>query len=300
MHFSELNNSDILVTGASGFIGSALSTELVKLGARVHGVSRSSKEFNENVQWHQGDLTDLSYVDQLIESVRPDYVFHLAGHVVGRRDVQQVIPSLKNNLLTTVNLLVSLDKYKCKRMVLAGSLEEPVFGDKVLEASSPYAVSKFAASNYSKMFHQLYQFPVTIAKIFMVYGPGVRDLKKLLPYVILTAANGNVPELTSGTRKLDWIYIDDIVSGLIHLAIAPGIDGQTIDIGTGKLTSTRDIVELTVKLMNPDIKSHFGAVEDRVMEQERRANSQETFDKISWKAKIDLESGLKKLINSLV
>ncbi len=295
---TEIQDRIILVTGGSGFIGSALVTELARLGAEVHAVSRRESKNTGNAVWHYGDLSNYSFVDNLIESVRPDFVFHLAGHVVGLRDVSQVIPTLNSNLISTVNVLVALNKYGCKRMILSGSLEEPRVGEQALLPSSPYAASKFAASGYSMMFHELYKLPVTIARIHMGYGPGMQNMKKLLPYLILTAQKGETPKLSSGTRKLDWIYIDDIVSGLIHMVVAEGIDGQTIELGTGKLTSIREIAELTVSMVNPDIMPEFGALEDRPLEQESKTNIEETFNKTGWRAETDLNQGLEKMIVS--
>ena len=65
----------------------------------------------------------------------------------------------------------------------------------------------------------------------MTYGPGNQPEKKLLPYVINNLLEGNAPKLSSGRRQIDWIYIDDVVEGLLSIAITPGIEGETIDIG---------------------------------------------------------------------
>jgi nucleoside-diphosphate-sugar epimerase len=194
-------------------------------------------------------------------------------------------------------MLVALEKHGCTRMILAGSLEEPLFNSHSIVPGSPYAASKFAASNYCLMFHLLYEFPVAIARIQMGYGPGMRDMKKLLPYVIMTAKKGETPKLSSGNRELDWIFVDDIVSGLIHMILAEGIEGETIDLGTGMTTSVKEVAELTVSLIDPSITPEFGALEDRPLEQESKTDIGKTLEKIGWKASIGLKEGLSKMID---
>lgn len=83
------------------------------------------------------------------------------------------------------------------------------------------------------MFHALYKVPVTLARLFMVYGPGQKDLKKLVPYVILARLQGEDVKLSSGTRPVDWVYVDDVVEGLVRMSRQAGVAGQRIDLGTG-------------------------------------------------------------------
>ena len=134
----------------------------------------------------------------------------------------------------------------CDRIVLAGSLEEPELDrGTTVTPSSPYAAAKWASSAYSQMFYELYQTPVVTAKIFMVYGPE-QNPRFLIPTTISSVINGISPKLSSGKRPIDWIYIDDLISGLIAMATATDIDGCTIDLGTGKLSTIREVVERIV------------------------------------------------------
>jgi UDP-glucose 4-epimerase len=96
---------------------------------------------------------------------------------------------------------------------------------------SPYAAAKWSVSGYARMFRALYQIPVVIAKIFMVYGSGQTDHTKLIPYVILSLLRGEAPRLSSGVRLVDWIFVDDVVDGLIGCAQTHGIDGRTVEFG---------------------------------------------------------------------
>jgi nucleoside-diphosphate-sugar epimerase len=250
-----------------------------------------------SITWCQGDLGESSVARNIIREIKPDIVFHLASHVVGARELDVVLPTFYSNLATTVNLLTLAGEIGCDRIILAGSLEEPDETDVIATPSSPYAAAKWACSGYARMFHALYQTPVSIARLFMVYGPGQKDLRKLIPYVILSLLRGEVPELTSGQRQVDWIYVDDVVEGLLAMAFASDIDGQIIEIGSGTLVTIAEVVRQLVEIVDPAIKPLFGAVADRPMEQIRTAKIDGTYDMIGWRARTPLQDGLRHTVD---
>ncbi len=191
----------ILVTGASGFIGSHLCLRLCQEGAEVHAVYRSQRPTEHGDQhWWQADLADLAEVRRLVRDTRPELIFHLASHVKGAPDLEHVLPTFQSNLQSTVNLLILAAESGCRRIVLTGSLAEPEPESGETFPSAPYAAAKWASSGYARMFHALYGLPVIIARVFMVYGPGQRDLSKLIPYVILSLLQGKTPQISSGQR----------------------------------------------------------------------------------------------------
>ena len=124
-------------------------------------------------------------------------------------------------------------------------------------------MTKWASSAYGRMFHALYRLPVVILRVFMVYGPAQRDVRKLIPMLILSLLRGETPKLMSGERQVDWIYVDDVVDGLLASAHASHVEGKTIDIGAGELMTVRSLVERLVLLMDSSITPVFGAVADR-------------------------------------
>lgn len=289
----QFSGKKILVTGASGFIGSHLCRRLCDSEAEVHGISRTDRSNNKTCShWWHGDLADIGIVRNLLTSIKPDVVFHLASHVVGARDLELVLPTFLSNLATTVNLLTVASEISCDRIVLIGSLEEPEQCKTYAIPSSPYAAAKWAGNAYARMFHALYQTPVAIARLFMVYGPGQQDILKLIPYVTLSLLRKQSPKLTSGQRQVDWIYVGDVVDGLLAMAQAPSIEGRMIDLGSGTLVSISDIVRQLVNIIDSNVKPLFGAVRNRPMEQVRVANVADTYDKIAWKPMTSLEKGL--------
>jgi UDP-glucose 4-epimerase len=287
----------VMVTGASGFIGTHLSNALQAHAAEVHGISRKMQlAESKTMRWWQGDLEDISSVRAIMRNIKPDIVYHLASNVTGSRAIDHVLPTLHSNFISTVNLLIASTEIGCQRIVLAGSLEEPDIDQDLITPSSPYAAAKWAASTYARMFHELYQAPVVTAKIFMAYGPE-QNLRFLIPYVISSLLAGVPPKVSSGTRSVDWIYVDDLVSGLLAIAYAPNITGCTIDLGSGRLETVRQVIERIANCINDQVHPIFGAIPDRRREQIRVANTIDTYAKLGWKSIVSLEDGLKTTVD---
>lgn len=288
-----------LVTGASGFLGRRLCAALASHGAQVVGVARSWPDELEglgDVDGREVDLADRAATAELVDAVRPDVVFHLAGFVRGARDADLVLPALEGNLLSTVHLLSALQRTGCRRFVQAGSLEEPAAEGAA--PSSPYAASKAAATTYCLLYSELYGLPVTLARIFMVYGPGVQDLNKLVPYVVSEQLAGRTPELSSGTREVDWVYVDDVVEGLMRMATADDVVGRHVDLGTGALHTVADVAETIARLVGGR-PAALGAREDRALELVRRADVAATREALGWAPTTSLEEGLRRTVEWL-
>lgn len=292
----------VLVTGATGFVGRHLCRALTDLGARVVGVARrwpaQTEEGLEGVEGRAVDLAHRSQVDELIDGLRPEVVFHLAGWVRGARDAHLVLPALEGNLLGTVHLLSALERAGCRRFVQAGSLEEPALGEGTAP-SSPYAASKAAATTYCLLYRELYGLPVTLARIFMVYGPGPQDENKLVPYATRELLSGRAPRLSSGTRLVDWIYVDDVVEGLLRMALGAAALGRRVDLGTGALHSVAQVAETLAELAGGP-PPELGARADRALEQERRADVRATRELLDWVPSTSLEEGLRATVDWFV
>lgn len=157
-------------------------------------------------------------------------------------------------------------------------------------------MTKWASSAYARMFHALYAVPTVILRVFMVYGPGYQDSRKLLPYVIDSFLSGSAPTLTSGRRRVDWIYVDDVVDALLAAACADGIEGRTIDVGSGKAITVRTIVETLARLMESPVVPQFGAKSERLLEQVRVADLEAGREFLGWSPKMPLEEGLRRTV----
>ena len=293
-----LDGQRILITGASGFIGSHLCLRLCQEGADVHAVYRSRRPADLGDQrWWQADLADLEEVKKIVGKVQPEVIFHLASHVKGAPALEHVLPTFQSNLQSTVNLLTVAAEANCRRVVLTGSLAEPEVENGETFPSAPYAAAKWASSGYARMFHALYKLPVLIARVFMVYGPAQMDFTKLIPYVTLSMLQGKTPKITSGERLVDWIYVSDVVDGFLALAQASDVDGATLDLGSGSLISIRGIVQQLAASIGGGVNAEFGALPDRPLEPTRLAKTAETFARIGWKPQVSLPEGLKSTVD---
>jgi len=291
-----IQNMKILVTGASGFLGARLCARLLEGGAEIHATSRARRASDHaNLHWLQCDLAKSTVVKDLLAAIRPDVIFHLAGHVTAAPDANLVLPTFHSLLASTVNILATATTIGCRRVVVTGSLTEPEPGCVEVVPSSPYAAAKWAGAAYARMFHQLYGTPVVIVRPFMTYGPG-QHREKIIPHTICSLLQGNSPKLASGEWRADWIYLDDVIEGFLAAACRRRLDGCTIDLGSGVLTSTREVVEKLGKLIDPAIKLLFGSVPNRPAEQTRIANTSYAKDKLDWEPRTSLDRGLEKTI----
>jgi len=263
----------------------------------VYAVSRNARQSQGHVRWLESDLGKAGSARDIIQRVEPHVVIHLAGAVRGDRTLDAVQPTLTANLVATVQLLEAATRASVRRIVVSGSLlEEPMSGVVSAVPPSPYGASRWASSAYARMFHSLFETPVTILRPSYAYGPG-QEAAKLLPHVITALLRGESPKLASGERQVDFVFAEDVGRAFVAAASAPAVEGETIDIGSGETRRVRDVVGTLVDMFGPGApRPVFGAVPDRLLEQEIHVDTEPAARLLNWTASTSLKEGLRRTV----
>ena len=257
----------VLVTGGAGFVGSRVAHELIAQGAQVvilddlftgqRALIPPSADFVE------GSVEDLDLVDQLVRNV--DVVFHLAARNI-ILSTSKPREDMAVNIGGTLNVLLAAREHGTDRVVYAssasiyGNTHKHVWGDpQPYEESdapvllSPYAVSKLAGEHYGKMFHTLYDVPVSIVRYSNVYGPGQSPDNPYCGVIgaFFTAAmtGGSICVYGDGEQTRDYTFVDDTVRATLMVGSSAGTVGECFNVGTGVGTSVNalaDLIQATV------------------------------------------------------
>ena len=289
----------VLVTGASGFLGRHVVDQLAALGCHVTCVSRNPhSDDRSNVEWLKSDLSNRTEAAWAVRKAGPGIVFHLAGESKGDQRIENVTDCFKNDLEATVNCLLAAQELGgCSRFVMTGSLEEPISPHNRDDADpiplSPYAAAKFASGFYGRMFNRLYDLPVVILRPFMTYGPGQKK-HKVVPYTILSLLRGKPPQLSSGDRPIDWIFVGDVVDACVLAGVSPDAAGRTLELGSQEAVPLRTVVEKIYSLVGGP-RPVFGVMQDRGVK--RVADSCAAFQVLNnWKPQTRLDDGLRETV----
>jgi len=290
-----IRDKRVLVVGGGGFLGSAIVERLLGLGARVVGASRATRPADSTVEWHNADVSDAAAAAALVEVAKPQIIFHLASDSMGGRGIDLVPASLRNDVVATVNMLHATvtNAQRVERFVMTASLEEPTGTAREPTPVSPYAAAKWATGAYGRMFRHLYGLDVRIVRPMMAYGPGQKEYK-LVPATILALLRGQATSIGSGARLVDFVYVDDVVDGMLAAALVPSLD-TTVDIGSGGLVTIQSVAEQIARQLGRTELLRFGdaARGDEVV---RAADADHARRHLGFMAKVALPDGITRTI----
>jgi UDP-glucose 4-epimerase len=311
-----LRGVDVLVTGATGFLGSHLTRRLVHDGARVHVFARHDSSFarladvSAQLTCWTGDLGDGAAIDRCLDEARPRIVFHLAGFAAGRSwhpgaaSDALLATSYEVNVGGTLRLLtaVARNPHGITRVIRTGGLEEygrgPLpFREEQREAPiSAYSASQVAATHLAEMLHRQLELPVVTLRPALAYGPGQAETF-FIPSLIRACLAGSPFEMSAGSQTRDLIYVDDVIEACVRAGTAPGIDGQVINVGSGQEHRIRDIAERVVRLTGGRTALRIGVVTPRGPDLERLVcDPSRAARLLDWQADTLLEEGLTRTI----
>ncbi len=228
--------SEILVTGAAGFIGSRTAELLLEKGYAVTGIDNLNdsydaklKEFRlgaleaqSDFRFQRMDIEDRDSLDVLFAENSFQAVINLAARAGVRESVEDPFGYISTNVTGTVNLLDRMKKHGVEKLVLASSSSlyagQPTpFAENLPLAGpiSPYAASKKAAEDFAYTYHHLHRIDVSILRYFTVFGPAGRP--NMMPFRLIQWIRQEKPVilLGDGTQTRDFTYIDDIAEGTV-------------------------------------------------------------------------------------
>lgn len=297
----------VLVTGATGFIGSHLAERLVAEGAKVTlAIEPGASQANivnilDKAQVYEVDLREARMVQQLARECQPSKVYHLAAVGVTEPDIDPRL-AVQVNVIGTLNLLEALKETECDCFINTGTCYEyghntpPMREDQMVDPISAYAASKSAAWLFCHMYHRTHGYPIVTVRPFTVYGPRQGE-RALIPQVILSALRGADFEMTGGEQTRDFTYVDDVVEGYVRASLSEKAIGQTINLGTGEEHAIRDVVLKVLELMGNPVKPLIGALPYRAGEIWRLyADSSKAREWLGWQPQVGLEEGLRRTI----
>jgi nucleoside-diphosphate-sugar epimerase len=246
------------------------------------------------------DLRDAEAVQSTVVEAAPQVIFHLAA--VGTTD-PGVDPelALAVNAGGTLHLLNALLGQEVQRVVLVGTCYEYGAREAVegLDPFNAYAASKVAAWAFGRMYWRAHGLPIVTVRLFQVYGPGQPD-HTLIPAAIRAALAGADLPMTPGEQERDFIYVDDVVDGLLVAGDASGIVGQSLDLGTGQFHTLRYVVEFIWAMTAAQGQVLPGALRYRPGDvMHLVADAERTARLTGWRATTSLENGLRKTLHAL-
>ena len=226
-----------LITGAAGFLGSALANRLSKEGHHVRGLddlsSGNQNRLNPDVQFSNGDVNDRPILWKLLKGI--DCVYHLAARVSVPESILYPREYNAVNVGGTVSVMEAMRDVGVKRVVLISSGavygnqgDQPLNENAEPNPRSPYAVSKLAAEYYVRTIGSLYGIETVSLRVFNAYGPG-QPLPSSHPPIIphflrQTARGGTLVIHGDGGQTRDFIFIDDVVDAMVAASSAPTVN----------------------------------------------------------------------------
>ena len=296
----------ILITGATGYIGSSLVRKLILLSqmdiAIVTRDTWSDKELlSKGVVYISCD--NLENFTILVKDFSPDVVIHLAAYSTSKDSPKEVEKLIESNIIFTSHLLIALSQCDIDIFINAGSFSEY---HKSRESVSPtyfYSATKTSARYRIEYFSKRHGFIFINAILYSVYGKKSKN-KKIIDYAIASLNAKQGVAMSKGLQELDFVYIDDvidwycnIVENYKHLSFSR-VD---YDVGTGKATSIRKLASILEVLTNKKANIKWGVYKNRKVDTIRScADIKNSIDELNYKVKYPLVDGLKKYLNSVV
>lgn len=262
MTHGPLAHASVLVTGATGLVGSALARCLLSSGAEVHALVLPEPEAESDlvrsgglrqVRVHTGRLEDPTAVATAVASARPRVVFHLGAQPLVGLARAQPVATFEANVRGTWSLLEACRMLPEPPIVAVASSDKaygasaklPYVETDPLAGSEPYEASKAITDILAQTYARTYGLRTRIARCGNIYGIGDWNWSRIVPGTIRSLLRGERPVLRSdGTPVRDYIHVDDVVAGYLALAVAEDVaPGEAFNFSSGERLTVREAVD---------------------------------------------------------
>ena len=293
-------SKSILIAGGTGFIGFHLAKKCLSLNWSVTSLSTNKPKKNRKLKKVNYKICDVSNYNQINKKIKPDYdyVVNLAGYV----DHTNKPKTMKSHYIGCKNLSNFFLNSKIKKFVQIGScieygkIESPQKEIKQNKKTfSIYGKAKLLSTIFLQNFYKKYNFPVTILRLYLVYGP-FQDTNRVIPITIINALKNKSFNCSNGQQLRDFTYIDDIISAIIKTLKNLKSSGEIINIGSGKPIAIKKVIIKICELLNSG-KPLFGKIDlrkDEIMKLYPNINKAKKI--LRWNSRTPLEVGLRKTI----
>jgi len=294
-----------LITGAAGFLGSALANRLVQEGHSVRGLDDLStgdpNTLLPTVNFTRGDINDRPKLWTLLQGV--DCVYHLAARVLVPESMLYPREYTEVNVGGTVCLMEAMRDVGVHRVVFISSgavygnqEQQPVNESALPNPRSPYAVSKLSAEYYVNTIGSLWSIETVCLRVFNAYGPGQHlppVHAPVIPSFLRQALqNGTLVIHSDGKQTRDYVYVDDVVSAMVAASTAPDVNRLTINVGSGRDSSIRELSRMVIEATGakPEIvyNAHNDGGPDRMCADISLARA-----KLNYDPQVSLKTGLR-------
>jgi UDP-glucose 4-epimerase len=257
-----LKEKTLLVVGGTGFIGTALLKKANNLGMKTTSLSLknpTNTNLIEKTNYITTDTSNLKNLQKAFSGLKFNYVVNLAGYINHNLISNGGFSIIESQLNLLNNLVSILNVKELIRFIQIGSSDEyglnksPQMETKREDPISPYSLAKVINTHYLQMLNKTENFPAVILRLFLVYGPR-QKMNRLIPYVIKSCIQNKNFTLSEGNQIKDFTYVDDVVDFILISFIKENLEGNIINVGSGKPVSVKNIVEminLKIKLGHP-------------------------------------------------
>ena len=267
------------ITGGAGFIGSSLSTRLVKEGNKVVAIDNFCDFYdtkikennvkdllqNESFKLYRADIRDRQALKKIFAENEIDVVMHLAAMAGVRPSIENPVLYQEVNCMGTQNILEEMKAHNVKNLVMASSSsvygnckEVPFREDMIVDyAISPYAATKKANEVMTHVYHKLFNMNVIMLRFFTVYGPKQRPDLAINKFTRLMLENKEIPMFGDGTTSRDYTYIDDIVDGICKscdYTLKNNNVYEIMNLGNSSPISLKEMIDTIARILGVEAK----------------------------------------------